>query len=121
MASHEILTRSQREDTIKEVSQFLTDKGLTQVQLAERAGVPQSFICNLLQGNFKMSTPRTRRLLKYIRIIRDGAASQAGGIPDAIEHYLAAGGEPSLLQLTIEMMTRAYQDALRVGGSGATA
>lgn len=107
MAHHEPLDAADRDGITGLVTKFLTESGVTVSELARRAGVAQSFVWHVTHGNFVKMTPRLRRLVQYIRMKSEAPDSDVKGVNEAIERYMASGGDLVVLRSGIDMLTLA--------------
>lgn len=110
MARHEAVDLDGRYAITSEVKDFLARTGMSDTELGRRTNVPQTFIWHLKRGNFARVTPRMRRVLQYIHIKGEVADQDVTGVNQAIEGFIAAGGDLAILKSSIEMLTRAYSD-----------
>lgn len=108
MARHEPIDAEHRQNIVVSVNNFLSEAGISDSELARRAGVPQTFVWHVRRGGFVKLTPRLRRLLQYIHIeaaLPDAAVEE---VLRATKRFLAAGGDLAVLASGIELMTKAY-------------
>ena len=109
MARHEALSDEDRQIITKEVTDFLAARGLRVTQLARRAGLVQPFVWSVANGRFVKMTPRLRHLLQYVRMKNDAEDPEVQGVHDAIDRFLASGGDLRVLKSSIEILAAAYE------------
>lgn len=107
MAHHEPLDVADRDRITGMVIKFLTESDITASELARRAGVAQSFVWHVTRGNFAKMTPRLRRLVQYVRMKSMTPDADVQGVNDAIERFMASGGDLAVLRSGIDMLTLA--------------
>lgn len=108
MSRHETIDAEHHQNIVFRVNDFLSRSGLSDSELARRAGVPQTFVWHVRRGGFVKSTPRLRRLLQYIHMelaLPDEAVDE---VMRAAKGFLAVGGDLKVLASGIELMTKAY-------------
>lgn len=109
MARHVALTDDQREAITNEVNEFLRAKAITVSRLARDAGLAQSFVWIIANGDYRVETQRLRRLMQYIRMKRDPDGATDEGLKSAIDRYLSAGGSLTLLRSSVEMLAGVFE------------
>ncbi|WP_126112299.1 MULTISPECIES: hypothetical protein [unclassified Bosea (in: a-proteobacteria)] len=107
MAHHEPLSVVERQRITETVTEFLRTQGLSPTSLAKRVGVAQPFVWNVANGNFQKMTPRLRRLVQYIHMKTGTADPGVDGVRDAIDRFVASGGDLLMLRSSIDMLTAA--------------
>jgi hypothetical protein len=107
MAHHEPLGAVERHRITSLVTEFLRAQSITPTELARRVGLVQPFVWNVARGNFLKMTPRLRRLIQYIHMKSGVADPDVDGVRDAIDRFVASGGDLLVLRSSIEILTAA--------------
>lgn len=75
----------------------------TQQEIAKECKVDQGFVSRAQAGDLKRITRRVRRLWSYVNM-RKGDLKIPANLRHAVEAYLLAGGDPTLLEKQIDLL-----------------
>ena len=111
MARHQTASPDEREAITRKVNGFLLETGWNDTRLARQVGESQSFVWNVKHGNFTKLTPRLRRLIQYIHMETGVEDDAVTAVHEAINRFVAAGGDLTVLRSSIASLTEAYAAA----------
>jgi transcriptional regulator with XRE-family HTH domain len=95
-----------------------SDFGHTQQKIAEKVGLSQSFVSRALNKQLVRKTARVIQLMQFVNaeyanIRVSKVAAKPRNVEEAINSYLAAGGDANLLVKQVELLREARTQVRR--------